>query len=55
MLAASCGPSADETLLARSWETYRARFITLEGRVVRPEHGGDTVSEGQAYAMLRAA
>lgn len=54
-IVTGCGPSADERLLSRSWETYRAVFITSEGRVVRPEHGHDTVSEGQAYAMLRAA
>jgi endoglucanase len=47
--------SPDRELLRRSWEGYRARFVTAEGRVVRPEHGGDTVSEGQAYTLLRAA
>ena len=47
--------SPDGELLRRSWEGYRARFVTADGRVVRPEHGGDTVSEGQAYTLLRAA
>ena len=54
-VAVGCGPSADEEILARSWSGYRSRFITEEGRVVRPEHGHDTVSEGQAYALLRSA
>jgi endoglucanase len=47
--------SPDRELLRRSWEGYRARFVAADGRVVRPEHGGDTVSEGQAYTLLRAA
>ncbi len=43
-----------EVVLKSSWIGYKKRFITTEGRVVRPKAGGDTVSEGQAYAMLRA-
>ena len=54
IFASACGPG-DETLLARTWSGYRSRFIAADGRVIRPEHGGDTVSEGQAYALLRAA
>ena len=46
--------SPDRELLRRSWEGYRARFVTADGRVVRPEHGGDSVSEGQAYTLLRS-
>lgn len=34
------------------WKSYKKNFILPEGRVQRPEHGFDTVSEGQAYAML---
>ena len=30
------------------------RYVTPQGRVVRRDQGGDTVSEGQAYAMLIA-
>jgi endoglucanase len=55
LFGTGCGPASDEWLLSRSWQTYRTVFIAPEGRVVRPEHGHDTVSEGQAYAMLRAA
>lgn len=50
-----CGPSADEELLTRSWSAYTTTFIAPDGRVMRPENGRDTVSEGQAYALLRAA
>lgn len=41
-------------ILRDSWEFYKIHFITPEGRVKRPENQHDTVSEGQAYAMLRA-
>ena len=47
-------PPSDPTLLRQSWEGYLTRFVTPEGRVLRPENGDDTVSEGQAYTMLRA-
>lgn len=36
----------------QTWEGYKYCFIK-NGRVIRPKHN-DTVSEGQAYAMLRA-
>jgi endo-1,4-beta-D-glucanase Y len=31
------------------------RYVLPDGRVVRPDQGGDTVGEGQAYGMLLAA
>jgi endoglucanase len=33
---------------------FLARYVNAEGRVVRYDQGGDTVSEGQAYALLLA-
>ena len=54
-MTACGGGVSDPELLRQSWEGYRDRFVTVAGRVVRPEHGDDTVSEGQAYTMLRAA
>src|SRR5438067_11250923 len=30
-------------------------YVAADGRVVRHDQGGDTVSEGQAYALLLAA
>ncbi|MGY1914914.1 glycosyl hydrolase family 8 [Blastococcus sp. SYSU DS0973] len=36
-------------------QAFLADYVTGEGRVVRRDEGGDTVSEGQAYAMLVAA
>jgi endoglucanase len=36
-------------------QSFLARYVAADGRVVRRDQGGDTVSEGQAYAMLLAA
>jgi endoglucanase len=36
-----------------TWLGYKSCFIASDGRVMRPREG-DSVSEGQAYAMLRA-
>jgi cellulose synthase (UDP-forming) len=35
-------------------ETFFEDYVRPDGRVVRTDQGGDTVSEGQAYAMLLA-
>lgn len=43
-----------EALLSESWQAYRQRFIQADGRVIDWEDNSRTVSEGQAYAMLRA-
>jgi endo-1,4-beta-D-glucanase Y len=49
-------PSADPQTLARTaGERFLDRYLDDDGRVVRHDQGGDTVSEGQAYAMLIAA
>lgn len=44
---------AASKVMKASWEAYQCDFI-VAGRVFRPSQGNDTVSEGQAYAMLRA-
>jgi len=49
----SRGPNVD--MLRQSWRAYASRFIQGDGRVVDPKTGDMTTSEGQAYAMLRAA
>jgi endoglucanase len=41
-------------ILQQSWAAYRQRFIQADGRVIDWEHDARTVSEGQAYAMLRS-
>jgi cellulose synthase (UDP-forming) len=35
-------------------ESFFSRYVQPDGRVARTDQGGDTVSEGQAYAMLLA-
>ncbi len=46
-------PDIDQ-LLNESWAAYRRQFIQADGRVIDRESDDRTVSEGQAYAMLRA-
>ena len=46
--------AGDDRVLENTWRGYKHFFIQDDGRVVRPADGRDTVSEGQAYAMLRA-
>lgn len=46
--------AATDTLLRQSWTAYKQRFIQPDGRVIDWEADARTVSEGQAYAMLRA-
>ncbi|MFP3868074.1 MAG: glycosyl hydrolase family 8 [Desulfobacteraceae bacterium] len=60
-IAACSAPPADslwttrlDQILRQTWESYRADFISADGRVIRPENQQDSISEGQAYAMLRA-
>ena len=36
-------------------ESFLSAYVDADGRVVRHDQGGDTVSEGQAYALLVAA
>lgn len=36
------------------WNSYSARFIDQQGRVIDPQGNGRTTSEGQAYAMFFA-
>jgi endoglucanase len=41
-------------LARRAARSFLGHFMAADGRVVRRDQGGDTVSEGQAYAMLIA-
>jgi endo-1,4-beta-D-glucanase Y len=45
-------PQAQAVVAAKR---FLKRYVTLDGRVVRLDQGGDTVGEGQAYGMLLAA
>ena len=50
VVVAGCGSGGPQQDAARFLETY----ARPDGRVVRLDQGGDTVSEGQAYGMLLA-
>jgi len=43
-----------EQVLTASWQSYVRHFISAVGQVMIPEEGGGTISEAQAYALLRA-
>ena len=43
-----------ERALTASWQSYCRHFINRDGQVIIPEEGGGTISEAQAYALLRA-
>jgi endo-1,4-beta-D-glucanase Y len=47
-------PSAGRPTYTSATEAFLQRYVRSNGRVVRIDQGGDTVSEGQAYAMLLA-
>ena len=47
-------PSRNETEARNAARSFLARYVDDSGRVVRRDQGGDTVSEGQAYALLLA-
>lgn len=46
--------TANRELLEQSWIIYRQQFIQQDGRVIDYQDSDRSVSEGQAYAMLRA-
>jgi endoglucanase len=47
-------PTEVERVLKASWQSYVRHYISPDGRVVIPERSGESISEGQAYALLRA-
>jgi endoglucanase len=47
--------TANRELLEQSWVIYRQQFIQEDGRVIDYQASDRSTSEGQAYAMLRAA
>src|SRR6266571_1756749 len=50
----SMAPPALEERARSSAQAFLDGYIDPDGRVVRRDQGGDTVSEGQSYAMLTA-
>lgn len=47
------GPSSDDAVRGAA-ERFLERYVQPDGRVVRHDQGGDTVSEGVSYALLLA-
>ena len=48
--------TSEREFLTASWETYRRLYIDADGYVLdRTRNDGEVTSEGQAYALLRAA
>src|SRR5437016_10118896 len=43
-----------DAVLTNSWTAYKQQFIQQDGRVIDWMSEGNTTSEGQSYAMLRA-
>jgi endo-1,4-beta-D-glucanase Y len=58
-LLAACvtsAPQSDRDFLADAWNQYRRAYVHADGYVLdRTRNGGEVTSEGQAYALLRAA
>jgi endoglucanase len=53
VVALSAGSPTDDAAQA-SARSFLATYVKPDGRVVRTDQGGDTVSEGQSYALLLA-
>jgi endoglucanase len=53
VVALSAGSPPDDAAQA-SARSFLATYVKPDGRVVRTDQGGDTVSEGQSYALLLA-
>jgi endoglucanase len=53
-VVAGCGGAGPTSPQQRAAAAFLARYARTDGRVVRLDQGGDTVSEGQAYGMLLA-
>ncbi|MEI6651166.1 MAG: glycosyl hydrolase family 8 [Chlorobiaceae bacterium] len=53
LINCSTVPQNPEEISLRSWSHFKRTFIR-SGRVIRPTNNNDTVSEGEAYVMVRA-
>ncbi|MEA2312989.1 MAG: endoglucanase, partial [Solirubrobacteraceae bacterium] len=53
-LAGTGGPPPAPATPRASAAAFLDRYVTADGRVVRRDQSGDTVSEGQSYALLLA-
>src|SRR4051812_20189332 len=49
-----CSSAHDASPSVAAGSRFLDQFVAGDGRVIRHDQGGDTVSEGQGYAMLLA-
>lgn len=50
----ACGAQKDSFCLKKSYELYKASFMTKDGRIIDYDKNNITTSEGQSYIMLRS-
>lgn len=61
VLAAGCGARdeprkvAQADTLKQAWDAYKQRYVRPDGSSIDPSRNGETISEAQGYALLRAA
>jgi len=55
-LTAACAPGRQSKAMVDTgdWETFKARFLDPSGRIVDPQNGGISHSEGQSYGLVLA-
>ncbi|SMH52555.1 endoglucanase [Mesorhizobium australicum] len=54
MCTTSLAAALESTVRPDEWESYRARFVMPDGRVVDDGNGGISHSEGQGYGLILA-
>jgi endoglucanase len=53
-VGSQAGATGSDSAAEPSVTAFLAQYVLPDGRVTRPDQGGDTVSEGQAYGLLLA-
>jgi endoglucanase len=53
---AACAPGRQSKAMGAGgdWDTFKARFLDPSGRIVDPQNGGISHSEGQSYGLVLA-
>jgi endoglucanase len=53
-MSSQAAATSSRTLALKDADTFLSRYVAPNGRVIRRDQGGDTVSEGQGYGLLLA-
>ncbi len=48
-------PDEDTLILRDTWREYKKNFLVSYGQIIDPKNNDKTTSEGQSYALMRAA